>query len=285
MVNKIINYESSPIDPSWFNKMIVIGGDTFQGGGNEGEIENQKALDYMDGFEAIKVWTSNRETGGLVPEPDIIVDTISNGGGFLFFAGHGSPEGWYSYYTAKTEETEFYLWLDCSRISNGDKLPICVVGSCHGSQFNVTALSFINLYLHRIAEQFGWEWLDRWGGNCGFPTPECFNWYLTRVPNGGPISTIGNTGIGIGAVGGYNDDKDGDGIIDPDCVEVYGGYLETLFFKMYGQENIDILGETWGQAITKYLFVYPGMRDRIDLKTVQQWALFGDPSLKIGGYS
>ena len=38
------------------------------------------------------------------------------------------------------------------------------------------------------------------------------------------------------------------------------------------------------QAITNDLTVYPGMRDRTDAKTVEQWILFGDPSLKIGGY-
>ncbi len=285
MVNKIINYESSVCDPSWFDKIVVIGGDTFGGGGNEGEIENQKALDYMEGFEGIKLWTSNREIGGLVPEPEVIVETISEGSGFLFFAGHGSPELWYSYYTAKTEETKKCLWFEFSKLSNGNKLPVCVVGSCHGSQFNVTALSFIDLYIHKIADALGWDWLDRWGGNCGLPTPECFNWFLTRAPDGGSISTIGNTGIGYGALGGANDDKDGDGVNDPDCIEKYGGYIETLFFKMYGKENISILGETWGQAITNYLNVYPGMHDRTDAKTVEQWILFGDPSLKIGGYS
>jgi len=296
MVNKIINYESSACDPSWFDKMVVIGGDTFATGVNEGETENQKALDYMEGFEGIKLWTSNREIGGLVPEPEVIVETISEGSGFLFFAGHGSPELWYSYYTAKTEETEKCLWFEFSKLSNGNKLPVCVIGNCHGSQFNVTALSFIDLYIHKIADALGWDWLDRWGGNCGLPTPECFSWFLTRAPNGGSISTIGNTGIGIGAIGGDNDDKDGDGVNEPDCVEVYGGYIETLFFKMYGKENIDILGETWGQTITNilgetwgqtitnYLNVYPGMRDRTDAKTVEQWILFGDPSLKIGGY-
>jgi len=285
MVNKIINYESSACDPSWFDKIVVIGGDTFAGGVNEGETENQKALDYMEGFEGIKLWTSNREIGGLVPEPEVIVETISEGSGFLFFAGHGSPELWYSYYNAKTEETKKCLWFEFSKLSNGNKLPVCVVGNCHGSQFNVTALSFIDLYIHKIADALGWDWLDRWGGNCGLPTPECFTWFLTRVSNGGSISTIGNTGIGYGATGGNNDDKDGDGVNDPDCIEKYGGYIETLFFKMYGKENINILGETWGQAITNYLNVYPGMQYRTDAKTVEQWILFGDPSLKIGGYS
>ena len=47
----------------------------------------------------------------------------------------------------------------------------------------------------------------------------------------------------------------------------------------------DILGETHASAITSYLTKFPPMTDRIDGKTVEEWALLGDPSLKIGGYS
>jgi len=286
MVNKIINYESSACDPSWFNKIVLIGGDTFSDGTDiyEGEVENQKALDYIDGFEPIKLWVSNRYTGGLVPEPENIIETVSDGCGFLFFAGHGSPELWYTYYPHHEEEVDKLMWFDTAKMSNGDKLPVCVVGSCHGSQFNVTALSFINLYLNKIGEKLNIDFLKRWGGNCGSPTPECFCWFLTRIKDGGSISTVGNTGIGYGKTGN-NGDLDGDGVDDPDCIEKFGGYIETLFFKEYGVENIDILGEIWGQAVTDYLNVYPGMSDQTDCKTVEQWVLFGDPSLKIGGYS
>jgi len=285
MVNKIINYESSVCDPSWFNKMVLVGGDTFEtsDGIYEGEVETQKALDYMSDFESTKLWVSNKDIGGLVPEPDSIIETVSDGCGFLYFAGHGSPELWYTYYPNHETKTDKFMWFSTPKLSNGDKLPVCVVGSCHGSQFNVTALSFINLYLNKIGEKFDIDFLKRWPGNCGFPTPECFCWFLTRVSSGGSISTIGNTGIGYGTTGDYGD-LDGDGVDDPDCVEALGGYIETLFFKAYGEENIEILGETWGHAVTEYLKVYPGMSSQTDCKTVQQWALFGDPSLKIGGY-
>jgi len=285
MVDKIINYESSVCDPSWFNKIVLVGGDTFEtsDGIYEGEVETQKALDYMDDFESTKLWVSNEDIGGLVPEPDNIVETVSEGCGFLHFAGHGSPELWYTYYPNHESKTDKFMWFSTPGLSNGDKLPVCVVGSCHGSQFNVTALSFIDLYLNKIGEKFDIDFLKRWAGNCGFPTPECFCWFLTRVSGGGTISTIGNTGIGYGKTGDYGD-LDGDGVDDPDCVEAFGGYIETLFFKAYGEENIDILGETWGYAVTEYLKVYPGMSSQIDCKTVQQWVLFGDPSLKIGGY-
>ena len=288
MIDKIINYEStSPEEKPWFNKIIAIGGDTFGDGTDiyEGEVETQKAIDYMDGFEPVILWTSNRDTGGLTPEPENIIDTISEGSGFLHFAGHGSPELWYTYYPDPNHEetVDNFMWYLTPKCSNEDKLPVCVVGSCHGSQFNVTALSFLSLWLSRLGDLLDIEALKIWPGNCGFPTPECFCWSLTKVLNGGTISTIGNTGIGYGRTGNSGD-LDGDGIDDPDCIETNGGYLETLFFKAYGIDNIDILGETWGEAIRDYLYVFPGMSSQVHLKTIQQWILFGDPSLKIGGY-
>ena len=95
----------------------------------------------------------------------------------------------------------------------------------------------------------------------------------------GAIATIGNTGLGYGAEGG---DRNGNGM--PDCVEYNGGFIEERFYYAYGKLGKDILGETWGTAITEFLNVYPGMKDRIDCKTVEEWVLLGDPTLKIGGY-
>jgi len=272
LVKKIITYEETTADPAWFNTMVVIGGDTFNdvGGTNfyEGEVENQKALEYMTGFDPVKIWCSNRNSSGLVPVPWDIVTTVSKGCGFLAFAGHGSPERWNTYWCESFDEKRArgLWWWDMPFFYNGKKEPVCVVGGCHNSQFNVTATGFI---------------LDQpWVYG---PVPETFSWLLMRNPRGGAIATMGNTGIGYGAVGNSGD-RDGDGINDPDCVEVLGGYLESLFFKAYGVNHTQNLGAAWGYAITHYLNTYPGMDNKLDCKTVQQWALLGDPSLLIGGY-
>ena len=116
----------------------------------------------------------------------------------------------------------------------------------------------------------------------GFAFPECFSWWLTRKIGGGSIATMGNTGLGYGAVGNH-DDVDGDGVDLPDTLEAVGGYQILNFYKTYA-EGIDILGEVWGGAQKKYLDTFPGMEDQTDCKTVEQWPLLGDPSLKIGGY-
>ncbi len=273
MVNKIITYETSTYDEEWFNTMVVIGGDTFDDVSTtnyyEGEVETQKQLDYMSGFEPVKIWCSNRESDGLVPVPRDIIKTVSQGCGFLSFAGHGSPERWNTYWCEDFESDRAKgLWYyNMPFFRNKGKYPVCVIGGCHNSQFNVTALGFL----------FGTPWV--YG-----PCPESFSWLLARNINGGAIATLGNTGLGYGTVGNSGD-LDGDGEDEPDCIEALGGYLETQFFKAYGVDGITVLGDTWGAAIENYLSVYPAMSDKIDCKTVQQWVLLGDPSLQIGGYA
>jgi len=68
-------------------------------------------------------------------------------------------------------------------------------------------------------------------------------------------------------------------------------FLDAQFFYECGMNGTDVLGEAWGNTITNYLHQYPinwstpaGSDYAIDAKTVQQWILLGDPSLKIGGY-
>ena len=71
--------------------------------------------------------------------------------------------------------------------------------------------------------------------------------------------------------------------------------LEVSFFRNYGHNNIEVLGDTWSAAISWYINTYPidwdateenKVRDLwIDSQVPQSWILFGDPSLKIGGYS
>jgi len=64
-----------------------------------------------------------------------------------------------------------------------------------------------------------------------------------------------------------------------------GGWIEPRFFYNYAKENKDILGETHSNTIIDYINTFNVNNDRIDRKTVEQWVLLGDPSLKIGGYS
>jgi hypothetical protein len=260
MVRKIINYEKvNNSGKEWFKKMMVVAGDTYLGNDiYEGEVETQVALDRMPGFIPVKLWTSE---GNLNGSKDVI-KALNQGCGFLYFAGHGSPTCWATH--PPNEESLIYgLSLKkIPRLINGKKLPICIVMGCHNSMFNVSLF-------HDT------EWTGKYG------VYECFSWRLTRKIGGGTIATIGNTALGYGC-GDKLDPSQGGG----------GGNLTAYFFEAYGMNNTDILGAAWGKAISSYLDEFPihwnenSYNDTsIDAKTVLQWHLMGDPSLKIGGYS
>ncbi len=285
MVSKIIQYEENAGNGDWFKRMVVIGGDSFpdQDIGTdyiEGQVECDKALSYMDGFEHVRVYVEN---GDVEFTPENAQEALSEGEGFVYFSGHGNPASW-----ATHPHNDFNTWIDFSlknimNLNNGEKLPVLVVGGCHNCQFNTSIL--------RILTEGIWAYL------IGEVTPECWGWLFTRNPQGGSIGTIGNTGLGYGTVGdGPVDevpDSEPDGI--PDCIQYLGGWLEPHFFEVYSSGK-DMLGETWGTALADYLNEFPidwtsewtGVRpytiNLVNCKTVQEWVLFGDPSLKIGGY-
>jgi len=257
MVNKIINYESTLADPSWFNKMVCVAGDSFQSDYEyEGELTCDYALAEMPDFEPVKLYTSYRDSGeGPTPTPENITEAASNGSGFLMFEGHGSPGTWATHYPGGVEWTPSYHIYKFPKLANKEKLPVCIVGGCHNSMFNV---SFYKTY----GPENGSYW------TYGMPVPECFSWWLTRKIGGGSIASLGCTGLGYGVL---------------DMIGL-SAYLDYLFFYAYGQMGKHILGETWSAAVTEYIST-TGFFGKLDVKTVEQWPLIGDPSLMIGGYT
>ena len=267
MVNKIISYESKYVkNEDWFRRMVVVGGDTFPPKDDpyyEGEVSTQTSLNYMEGFEGVKLWTSL----GTLTGPEDVIREVSKGCGFLNFEGHGNPMSWATH-PPHDEET----WIgglivsDMPKLSNKDMYPVCVVGGCHNSQFNVSVFNLLKF--KKLYETY---YKSEW-------SPECWSWWLARKIDGGSIATIGCTGLGYGYIGDYNDD----GI--PDCIQGLGGWIDIEFFRIYGQEGKEILGEIHSTAIANYVMNFPVMKDPIDCKTVEEWVLLGDPTLKIGGY-
>jgi len=259
MVKKIINYEKNTNEQPWFKRIIGVGGDSYpKHEGYEGEINTQNAMNNMQGFVQVKLWTSN----GKLNNEQSVIKEMNKGCGFIYFDGHGTPYAWGTH--PPNDGKTFVFGLKNSNmffLHNRNKLPICVVSACHNCQFDVhPARIFTDPY-------YSYTWVK-----------ECWGWHLTSKYNGGAIATIGNT-----ATGYSKEDKQSQKGAD--------SYLDPKFFWEYGINGTDILGKAWANAINDYLDEFPidwdspsGSDYSIDAKTVQQWVLIGDPSLKIGGY-
>ena len=279
LVSKIITYENTTYGSDWFKKIVVAGGDSAPMQGDpyfEGEEENKLACSYVPEFQATKLWTS---TGSLTGPQDVI-DAVSAGCGFLFFDGHGNPMTWSTH--PSYNESVWVTGLetkDMSKLKNGEKLPVCVCGGCHNGEFNTSILNILRGFLQDGLHYFSWNstslgkfWYSEW-------TPACWAWNLMIMKNGGSIATMAYTGLDWFSEGDSNNDS------IPDCTQFLSGYTNTQFFKNYGVNNMTILGQAHTQALIDYLNAFPPMSDKLDCKTVQEFALLGDPSLQIGGYS
>jgi len=230
------------------------------------------------------LWSSN---GAFTGQQDVI-NAWNEGAGFVFISGHGSPNVWADHYPGIPGNRKYASitglmvttmkpWppyvtppaFPIDSLKNKEKLPIAVVGGCHNSEFNVSMVYGILDIFNYVNPKF--PKLSMW--IYGYPVPECFSWRLVRNPNGGAIASIGNTGLGYGMPGIAVNTGGGD------------SWVTIEFFKQYGTEGQHILGQAYQQVLTTYINSF----DMTDLaaghtKTVQQWVLFGDPTLKIGGY-
>jgi len=264
VVRKIISYETSVDNQPWFSTMLVAAGDTYPQMSNanwtgyEGEYYGDRAIENMSGFTPTRLYTSD---GSFTNKKDVIQE-FRNGWGFVYLVGHGSPRQWGN---NAPNGSDFIQGPNCNdmwRFRNKDRLPVCVVSGCHNSQFDVCLRRLFNAR-------------TRWNQEY---VPECWSERILREPTGGAIGCIGCTALGY-----TKEDK----------TSFKGGIneLECAFFHAYGQSHITVLGETWAAAISWYAQTYPvewnspGLGDSwIDVKVIQSWALFGDPSLQIGGF-
>ncbi len=264
MVDKIITYEStSPDEKPWFKKMIGVGGRTFDlyEGIPDGEYACEVAFDYMDDLidEAVRVYASNEGTNEPTI-PDDVIPEISKGAGYVLFQGHGNPAAWNTHPPDTTEEWVGYIMIDdFLKFSNKEKLPVILIGGCHNGLFNVSMLQI--LLNRKDVKNHYWT---------TGPIPVCFSWALCIVPWGGAIASTGCTGYGFGHINlsGFPTDS---------------GALETYFFYEIGEEGVTTLGGAHSGSITKFILENSPRGDNAFCTTI--WQLFGDPSLKLGGFS
>jgi hypothetical protein len=272
VVGKIINYENNAYNKEWFHNLILCGGDdarmrfkekyfpsyfNIEGGIVwEGEYIGDRIAEYLSGFTAKKIYA----TGLFKPSikflsVDNINEAINDGAGFLLFVGHGSP--------TMAINTNFPLckniWLPYPSgyynshsigLHNGDELPVTVFAGCNCGNFNYTDIPIA--------------------------------WDFVKKENGGSIASFAAT---TGSIV----------LFSTLCTETFTGYLAMDVFRLYS-EGIDILGDIWSHTITRYLddenamsfgdiFSELNWRNKLANNYVlEEWALIGDPTLKIGGY-
>ncbi len=286
VIDKIITYETTA-DDSWFKKALVISGDTsppargqVKLGIYEGEWSTGITADLLEniGFDVTKLWTS---TGTFTGVKDV-TDAMNAGAGLIHFAGHANPAYWGNFLPDAETEAGMVDGLRlrdmATKLKNGEELPFVVVGGCHNNQFNTTMgnilhgikkygfLSYFGLGDKPSYRFFYMEWVPAtWGS------------WLLLMKKGGSIGTIGNSGLGYGWINEY-------------CIEGLGGWINSRFFDAYANQSKDISGEAHCQAITDYLNIimrtgYQPQDPQIDRKTIEEWVLLGDPSLKLGGYT
>jgi len=262
IVDKIIEYETTSSGEEWFNRFVVLGGDTNPGVGDPFPYEGEAVCDYvsdmMDGFDITKLYLSD---GSLTGHTELL-DAINQGCGFVLYEGHGLQNR-IETFNPNGDSVELFNNKYIPLLRNKGQYPICVFGCCVTAKFDVTLLNIFN------SDRFG-------NSDC---TPEEIGWRLVRKPNGGSIAHIGATSV----VWGYTGDLDDNGI--PDSVENgLLGWLNSEFFRLYIEEGYQYLGELHWETIRNYCNTFSVHSNNLDCKHVQQITLIGDPSLKVGGY-
>ncbi|MDG6218040.1 MAG: C25 family cysteine peptidase [Candidatus Thermoplasmatota archaeon] len=280
VVDKIISYETNTYQQPWFDKILAIAGDTYLESSNplwagyEGEEYANIAIDYMSDYEPTRMFLSEN---GFTGSSEVI-NAINQGYGFIYFVGHGNPRTWG---THPPNEPEFVRGLqnhEMNRLSNNAKYFVCVVSGCHNCQFDVHILNLVKDFFEDGFSFFsipgGKVWRYEW-------VPESWGWKITRLKDKGSVVTFGTT-----ALGHTKEDK----------TSFMGGIneLEVELFNQIGVNNVTYAGDVLKETITWYLDTYPIDWDEnnmnilndywIDVQVVQSYVLFGDPTLKIGGY-
>jgi len=268
VINKIMDYERDTYGEDWFKRIVLFGGDSQPSFlefiyplmglrlgfiAFEGEYIGNKISKILTDFEAIKIYAS----GLLKPNVKFLTnkntnDAINEGAGFVLFSGHGNPDKVWSHlpFTSgmryRFPYPSGYTLNEIKNLTNVDKLPIVLFSACSCGDFDY------------IQNPLAWEFL--------------------KYENGGAVASIACTNPSY---------------LIPStlCTDTVIGHLTMSFYKAYS-EGLDILGDIWEETIVRY------MNDKtawdltplnwkiynVSVMTLEVWTLFGDPTLKIGGY-
>jgi len=263
LVNKIITYETETYNQSWFKRIVLCGGDTFplcKGAPPfvyEGEITNSFVGQALPDFQQTYLWTSKHNL-----HPSTFNRAITQGAGFVTYAGHGFEHGWATYRPNQILPILpiWYFTPYVNGIKNGNKLPIIFFDACLTAKldYNYTDLAgYFGARVHLVTRLFN---LSE-DPSVNYP---CFAWYFLKRADAGAIATIGATRSAYTWV-----DNQG----------VYGGagYLDVHFFMAYHE------GTALGPMLTSSQNDYINNVGK-DYFTIEEFLLLGDPSLMVGGY-
>ena len=277
VVNKIIEYESNDLSSTnWFKNLILCGGDEqpylileiliplfLKRAGRiafEGEYMSKQIALLLKDFNSKKIFASrNIKNEAVMFTTENINNAINDGAGFLLFSTHGytdkvlthPPFNWGVWLPSSSG----YSSSDVKDLRNEEMLPVAIFSACHCGDFD------------SVESPIAWEFI--------------------KHGNGGSIASLACTTVS-------------DGLIGTLCTESLLGYITKDFFQKYSEGNV-ILGEIWKESICSYLNDEEALRlgapditlGRLTLIkapcflnhfVMEEWILFGDPSLKIGGY-
>ena len=268
IVNKIIDYEDNAHGSDWFKKIVLFGGDSqpsflefilpplglkFGSIAFEGEYMGNKIARILTDFQAEKIYA----TGLFKPNikrltTENINSAINQGAGFVQFSGHGFPDRIWTYlpfsvkFDYRLPQPIGYSVDDVKGLNNVGKLPVMLFSACSNGDFD------------SLTSPLAWEFM--------------------RHENGGAIGCIANTNPSY---------------LIPStlCTDTVNGHLIMSFYQEYS-DGMNILGDLWAETIDEYLkdqtawdLTKLNWRDfKVSHMTLEVWALFGDPTLKIGGY-
>lgn len=262
VLNKIMTYETTTYDQTWFQNILLAGGDTFGlSMGSpinqfEGEITNVKVGQQVPEFNQIRLWASTRNLHFWTFNRE-----ISKGVGFVSYAGHGFEHGWGTYPPNAILDGNliFYFTPYLKFLKNEHKLPIIFFDACLTAKldFNITDL----------IDYFGWKTrLVNFftGRHQPGELLDVFAWAFLKLEQGGCVANVGAT-------------RSAYTFVDRDGVYAGAGYLDVHFFKAY-EEGVMV-----GEMLTATQRDYANNVGK-DFFTIEEYILLGDPSLRVGGY-
>jgi len=101
-----------------------------------------------------------------------------------------------------------------------------------------------------------------------FKYGNCLAWHFVKVGDRGAIATFATTALSWGYLGSS-------------CIAGLSGYMDVHLTRYISERGM--AGDALSGSINDYLNYHSDM-SATDYKTVEEFELFGDPTLKIGGY-